>query len=616
MAVGVEVIDHSTTHARVWAPICSKVEVVLDDGRAAPLAAEGGGYFSGAVPNAAPGSRYRFRLDGGDAFPDPASRHQPDGPHGPSVVVDHRTYEWTDRDWRGVSMDGQVIYELHVGTFTKAGTFRAAIERLPDLVDVGITVLEIMPIADFAGQFGWGYDGVNLFAPCHLYGSPDDLRAFIDAAHRLELGVILDVVYNHFGPDGNYLTKYSPTYFGGKPTEWGDAINFDGDDSRAVREFFLANARYWIEEFHFDGLRLDATQQIWDTSTPHILAEVAETVRRTANGRATIVVAENEPQLAKLVRPRDAGGYGLDAVWNDDFHHAARVAATGRSEAYLTGYRATPQEFISAAKYGFLYQGEYYMWQHGGRGTPALDLPPGKYIVFIENHDQIANTGDGRRIHFVTSPGRYRALTALLLLSPQTPMLFQGQEFAASSPFLYFADHNAELATLVREGRSKFMEQFWSIAGREGPIRTADPGDPATFVTCKLDWTERRKNTEALDLHRDLLALRRDDAVLRLRKPRGVDGAVIGEHAFVLRFFGDAGDDRLLLVNLGARFHADPLAEPLIAPPCGGNWKIVFSTDAQKYGGWGVAPIAPANDGWWVPGEMAALFAPDTQRAQ
>lgn len=573
-----------------------------------PLRDEGNGYFSGDLREVSAGTTYRFRLDGGDAFPDPASRYQPEGPHGPSVVVDHESYEWGDRDWKGVTIDGQVIYELHVGTFTKEGTFRSAIERLPDLVDVGVTVIEIMPIADFPGRFGWGYDGVNLFAPSRLYGTPDDLRGLVDAAHRLDLGVILDVVYNHFGPDGNYLPEFSSHYFNDRPTEWGASLNFDGENCGPVREFFIANARYWIEEFHFDGLRLDATQQIFDTSPTNIIAEVAAAVRAAAGARATILVAENEPQESVLVRSTDEGGYGLDAVWNDDFHHSVRVAATGRCEAYFSGYRGSAQELLSAAKYGYLYQGEWYAWQSQRRGTPALDLPACRFVVFIQNHDQVANSGAGNRIHEETSPGRYRALTTLCLLMPQTPMLFQGQEFAATSPFLYFADHREELAKLVFEGRAKFVTQFPSLAAVDERVRIDDPADPETFIRCKLDWSERQKHKAALDLHRDLLRIRREDRVLCAPRRR-LDGIVLNEHALILRWFGDGGDDRLLVVNLGARLHAEPLADPLVVAPNRKPWRMVFSTESVEYGGWGAPPLETTNDGWWIPAESAALLA-------
>src|SRR5579884_3068940 len=560
LPIGVEVVHHnassSRTHARVWAPDRQSVELVTDDGVARALAREPDGYFAAYVDDVRAGARYRFRLDDGEAYPDPASRFQPDGPHGASMVVDATTFAWSDAQWSGVSLEGQVIYELHVGTFTRAGTFRAAVDRLPDLVDVGVTVIEVMPVAEFAGQFGWGYDGVALFAPYHVYGTPDDFRAFVDAAHRLELGVILDVVYNHFGPDGNYTTQYAASYSSGKHTEWGDALNFDGPCSAPVREFFTSNARYWVEEFHLDGLRLDATQQIFDESTPNIIAAVASEVRDAAGGRRTIVVGENEPQRASLLRAQPVDGGRLDGLWNDDFHHSARVASTGRDEAYYSGYRGNAQELLSAVKHGFLYQGEWYAWQQQRRGTPALDIEPCHFVHFLQNHDQVANTGRGQRLHQEASAGRCRALTALLLLAPETPMLFQGEEFAASSPFLYFADHEPSLAAKVRTGRAEFISQFPSIASRGENERIDEPSDPWTFVRCKLDWAERRRNTSTLELHRDLLRLRREDPVIRGAGKRGaIDGAVITERSFVLRYFSDTGDDRLLVVNLGPRIH-------------------------------------------------------------
>ena len=524
--------------------------------------------------------------------------------------MDAARYEWRDQGWPGVDIAGQVIYELHVGTLSEAGTYRGVIEHLADLVDLGVTVLELMPLADFPGRFGWGYDGVNLYAPSRLYGAPDDLRALVDAAHAVELGVILDVVYNHLGPDGNYLRNFSPHYFSSRTTEWGEALNFDEAESAPVREYFLTNAQYWIEEFHFDGLRLDATQQIFDRSQPELIAEVGERVRSAARGKRTIVVAENEPQRAAIARPRPMGGCALDAIWNDDFHHSARVACTGRAEAYFSGYRGVAQEFVSTAKYGFLYQGQWYAWQRKGRGTPALDLDPTAFVNFLQNHDQVAN-GTGARLHELTSPGRLRALTVLLLLLPQTPLIFQGQEFAASAPFTYFADHNPELAAMAQQGRAKFLSQFPSLATAEGAATIADPGDPQTFVRCKLDWSERGTNTETLMLHRDLLALRRGDPVFRAPRRRGVDGAVFDDRAFVLRYFGEEGDDRLLFVNLGSRLHLDPAAEPLVAAPrAGATWRLVFSSEDPRYGGWGTQPVNPGDDGWWLPAESAVVLAP------
>ena len=616
--IGVEFLHRSSGppqgHARVWAPECRLVELVTkDDSGAAidsPLDSEGNGYFSGFIQNVLPGTKYRFRLDNGDAFPDPASRFQPEGPHGPSVMIDPTTFVWHDDGWQGIHLADQVLYELHVGTFTHEGTFAAAIDRLGDLSDVGVTTIEVMPVGEFPGRFGWGYDGVNLFAPSHLYGTPDDFRAFVDAAHQTGLGVILDVVYNHLGPDGNYLPRFSSRYLSGKRTEWGDALNFDGEDSAPVREFFTTNARYWIEEFHLDGLRLDATQQIFDQSSPHIIADVAAAVRAAAGDKATIVVGENEPQDVMLLRPREEGGCALDGLWNDDFHHSAWVAATGRAEAYYCGYHGSPQEFISAAKYGFLFQGEWYAWQHDRRGTPALDVSPERLIVFTQNHDQVANTARGHRVHRETSPARCRALAALLLLPPQTPMLFQGQEFAASSPFLYFADHKPELARLVRQGRAEFVSQFASIGSEPAEARVPDPSDIETFRRCKLDWSERSSHREAVALHRDLIRLRREDVTLSRRTAGQLDGAVLADHAFALRFFGVGGDDRLLIVNLGPRLRPETIPEPLLAPPANRCWTMCFSTESPEYGGWGTPHVETERHGWWIPAESAVLLRP------
>jgi maltooligosyltrehalose trehalohydrolase len=592
------------------------VEIVFDGGDTVALQAEESGYFSALVPNARAGSRYRYKLDGGETCPDPASRFQPAGPHGSSEVVDAAAFRWTDRSWRGVALPQQVIYEMHIGTFTKPGTWCAAREELPHLAETGVTVLEVMPIAEFPGRFGWGYDGVQWFAPTRLYGSPDDFRSFVDRAHSLGLGVILDVVYNHLGPDGNYLPKFAPQYFCETKTDWGLAINFDGDDSGPVREFVIANACYWIDEFHLDGLRLDATQDIHDSSEDHILRAMAREVRKHAAPREVIFIAENEPQQVKLVKAADQGGYGLDALWNDDFHHTAMVALTGRNEAYYSDYLGTPQEFVSSVKYGYLYQGQRYKWQKDRRGTPGLDLQPAAMVTFIQNHDQIANSAYGDRCNRLTSPGKLRAITALLLLAPGTPMLFQGQEFGASNPFLFFADHGAELATQIRHGRAEFLAQFRSLATPEMQERFADPGDPATFDRCKLDHSERGTHREIYHLHRDLLKLRREEPVLRAQKRHCVDGAVLSPGAFVLRFFGDeddAGEHRLLILNLGVDLHLDPAPEPLLAPPADSEWSTLWSSEDPKYGGIGT-PALDSDDNWRIPGHAAVFLKPDPKK--
>ena len=606
--IGAELISDSSVDFRVWAPRAQTVAVeIVSAGEPTVFAlqAEGNGYFSGPA-RAAAGDRYRLRTDRG-SFPDPASRFQPDGPHGPSQIVSSG-FSWTDAAWRGRPKEELVIYELHLGTFTAEGTWRAAMQELPELARIGITMIELMPIADFPGNFGWGYDGVNLFAPSRLYGTPEDAKAFVDRAHQLGIMVILDVVYNHIGPDGNFLREFSPHYFSARyANEWGDPLNFDGESSAPVREYFVTNARYWIREFHLDGLRLDATQQIFDASPVHVLAEITEAVRTEAGDRISFVVGENEYQHASLMRPRQNGGFGLDALWNDDFHHSAIVAATGRSEAYYSGYRGRAQEFVSAAKHGFLYQGSLYRWQKQRRGRPALDMGPGKFVQFLENHDQVANSLRGSRLHQMSSAGRCRALKGLLLLSPQIPLLFQGEEFGSSAPFLYFSDHYPELQAQVVAGRRKFLHQFPSIVAAESQHPLADPGAPETFRRCKLNFGERETNRECYQMHQDLLRLRRTDATLT--NPVKVDGAVLSETAFVLRLFG-AKEDRLLIVNLGADLWLEPAPEPLLAPLENQGWRCVWSSESPAYGGSGAATLE-TNANWIIPGESAALLSPD-----
>jgi maltooligosyltrehalose trehalohydrolase len=522
------------------------------------------------------------------------------------MIIDPTRFFWHDMNWKGVKIEGQVIYELHIGTFTAEGTWNATRQQLKALQDLGVTVLEIMPVHDFCGRYGWGYDGVDFFAPTRLYGTPDDFRAFVDDAHGIGLGVILDVVYNHAGPVGNFLKDFSDDYFTDRyTTDWGEALNFDGPNAGPVREFFMANAGYWIDEFHLDGLRLDATQNIYDASEVHILADITRRVRHAAGGRATIVTAENEPQDARLIRPVESGGYGMDAVWNDDFHHSAMVALTGRNEAYYSDHLGTPQEFISALKRGFLYQGQYYSWQRQRRGSWTGGLKPASFIHFLQNHDQVANSGLGQRVHMVAQPGVYRAMTGLFLLSPQTPLLFQGQEFAASSPFVFFADHNSELAPKIKEGRLEFLRQLPSLAHPDMQARLPDPNDPRSFESCRLDLSERQSHHEAYALHRDLLTLRRSDPVINAQRP--VDGAVLGDDVFVLRFFADDGNDRLLLVNLGIDCSLTPAPEPLLASPAGSSWRLLWSSEDPRYGGLGAVPAEDETQ-WFIPGKAAFLL--------
>jgi maltooligosyltrehalose trehalohydrolase len=616
LPIGAELVDPSNTHIRLWAPRRQRVEVIASNGSRATLTRDGRGYFSGTI-TAAAGVRYQFKLDDDEKlYPDPASRFQPEGPHGPSEIVDPSVFPWTDQSWSGAIREGQVIYELHIGTFTREGTWTAAARELPELARIGITMIEVMPVAEFDGCFGWGYDGVDLFAPTHRYGTPDDFRRFVDAAHAAGVSVILDVVYNHLGPSGNYLREFSTAYFTDRyENEWGDAIDYDGPDAGPVREFFVANAGYWIEEFHLDGLRLDATQSIIDRSGAHVLAEIGVRARAAAGTRPIVIVAENEPQETRLVRPLAEGGYGLDALWNDDFHHSAMVALTGRAEAYYSDTRGDPQEFVSAAKYGYLFQGQHYDWQRAPRGTPAWGLPPSAFVIFTQNHDQVANSATGKRGHELTSPGRWRAMTALLLLSPATPMLFQGQEFSASAPFLYCADFDAALNEAVRNGRAEFLRQFPSAVDPEVQARLADPSRRETFDRCILDFSERQTHAPAYTLHQDLLRLRRDEPVFHATPFGGVDGAVLGESAFALRYFTPGHrEDRLLVVNLGTEIERGSFAEPLLAPPARDcDWQMHWSSEHRDYEGAGTPELFP--DGCWhIPGECAVWLVPGGRR--
>ncbi len=592
-AVGAEVEEGGTLF-RVWAPDRKRVSVVDCSGDRPEqlLLLEENGYHSGHVTGMRGGARYLFRLDDEPKlYPDPASRFQPEGPHGPSQVVESSTFAWQDSGFEE-SPDARVIYELHLGTFTKEGTYRAAAAQFAELAELGITTIELMPINGFPGRFGWGYDGVNPWAPVQIYGSPDDLRVLVATAHAHGLGVILDVVYNHFGPNGSYFSMFSRDYFSDAyQNDWGDPINFDGPGSPAVREFFCENARYWIEEFHFDGLRLDATQAIFDKSQPHVLADIVRAARRggEALSKSIFIVAENEPQETKLVRSPEAGGYGIDALWNDDFHHSAMVALTGRHEAYYNDYRGTPQELISGLKWGYLFQGQHYYWQKNTRGTPALDLDARHFVTYLQNHDQIANSVTGSRVDRLTSAAELRAITALMLLSPPTPMLFQGQEFASSAPFYFFADHEGELRASADKDRRKFLEQFPSAAARQAQEQMARPAELSTFERCKLNFSERRTNAAMYALHKDLLRLRREQPALKQRLAARMHGSVLADRVLALRFLCDQGD-QLLITNLGGDLELRPIAEPLLAPPPNTLWAVLLSTEDVRYGGQSYGP--------------------------
>jgi maltooligosyltrehalose trehalohydrolase len=617
-AWGAELDERGVTF-RVYAPGRTGVDVLVDDGRetrAFPLAPDRErGAWTGRGLGLRAGARYRYQLAGEpEPLADPASRFQPDGVAGPSEVVD-AAFAWTDADFPGIGARGRVVYELHVGTFTAEGTWQAAGARLPELARLGVTVVEVMPVNEFAGARGWGYDGVFWYAPYHHYGRPEDMRRFVDDAHRYGLGVILDVVYNHLGNVGNVLPRFSPDYMGSAPNEWGGALAFDEGDARPIRALVKDNVAYWIEEFHLDGYRFDAIQGISDASQPHILAEAAASAREAGGRKTLYLVGEHEPQDSRLARAPDAGGGGLDALWNDDLHHAAVVALTGRREAYFMDYTGTARELAASVRHGFLFQGQRYRWHGERRGHSTRGLPPRTFVTFLENHDQLANEGLGERLWPRVSPGRLRALKALLLLAPWTPLLFQGEEWNATARFSYFADHDPTHSAAVKAGRARLLQQFPRHAGADERDRFPDPDAPETFASCKLDWGERAApaHARAFALHRDLLELRHDDPTVRREGEDGVvvDAVALSEALLVVRYFGVDGDgagDRLLIVNLGVDLEPSSVSEPLVAAPRGHRWQLAWSSDDPRYGGAGARGPQDGR-GLFAAGEAAALFA-------
>ena len=548
MPFGAEARRGGATRFRLWAPARSSVEIELDAPGARPrrlaMSAIAGGWHELEAPDASAGTRYRFLLGDGMAVPDPASRRNPQDVHGPSEVVDPLAYEWRDAAWRGRPWEEAVIYELHVGAFTREGTFAAARARLPELAELGVTAVELMPVADFPGGRNWGYDGVLPFAPDASYGPPEELKALVDEAHRLGLMVLLDAVYNHFGPEGNYLHAYCPQFFNPRRhTPWGAAINFDGAGSRTVREFFVHNALYWVEEYRMDGLRLDAVHAIRDASDPHIVCEIAEALREgPGRERHVHLVIENDRNEARYL------GRCATAQWNDDVHHALHVLATGERDGYYADYAEAPLDRLGRAlAEGFAFQGEPSAYRGGRpRGEPSGHMPPQAFVSFLQTHDQVGNRAAGERIDALADEKPVRAALACVLLSPQVPMLFMGEEYAASSPFQFFCDFAPELAAAVAQGRREEFARFSAFGS--APARIPDPGDPETFARSKLDWSEREapRHRERLALVKELLAVRRAQLVPRLAGTRGAGYAIENGMLRVEWRLGDGTGWRLL----------------------------------------------------------------------
>jgi len=492
---------------RVWAPEARLAEVVLGE-RRLPMSAAGRGWWARDVRDAGPGSDYAFGLDGGPPRPDPRSAFQPHGVHGPSRVVEHAAFRWSDGGWRGLPLAGSVLYECHIGTFSAQGTFDGASTHLGHLADLGVDAIELMPVAEFPGSRGWGYDGTSLFAPHHGYGGPDGLKRLVDAAHARGLGVIMDVVYNHLGPDGNYLPEFGPYFSARHRTNWGAAVNFDGPGSDEVRRFVIDNALMWLRDYHCDGLRLDAVHAIVDDSATHILEELASEVAALAAHarRPLFIVAESDRNDPRYVRSRAAGGYGLAASWADEWHHALHAVLTGEKSGYYADFG--PLRLLAKAlRQAWVYDGAYSPYRQRTHGRSPAGLDGGQFVVAAQTHDQVGNRAAGERNAALASDGRLRVAAALLLTSPFVPMLFQGEEWGARSPFQYFTDHSDPgLSRMVSEGRRHEFAAFgWD------PARVPDPQDPATFERSRLDWAELREQPQAglLAWHRELIALRR-----------------------------------------------------------------------------------------------------------
>ncbi len=560
MPFGAECCQDGTVRFRLWAPNAASVAVRLyESEREFCMCKLQDGWFE-LMTEARAGTQYQFNIDNQHAVPDPASRFQALSVHGASGVIDPLAYEWRDSEWNGRPWKEAVIYELHLGTFSNEGTFASAEAKLDYLVDLGITAIELMPLSSFPGERNWGYDGVLPYAPARCYGRPEDLKHFIDAAHAKHLMVLLDVVYNHFGPDGNYLSLYAPQFFTDRHrTPWDRAINFDGPGHRVVRDYFIHNALYWLEEYHLDGLRFDAVHAIADDTRPHILTELAKTIRnKFAHERQIHLVLENDDNAAGYLR-RDGRGIPCqyDAQWNDDIHHVLHVLLTGEKDGYYSDYADNPAQRLGRClTQGYAYQGEPSAFRDGAsRGEPSRDLPPACFVSFLQNHDQIGNRALGERIVSLSNPAAVRAAMVILLLAPSPPLLFMGEEFAAQTPFLFFCDFTSELADKVRKGRRAEFARFQQFRSPEAQARIPDPNDTATFVASKLDWAslEEQPHREWLRFYRQLLRCRREKIVPQVKNivPGLAQYRVLGPSTIRVRWALANCGSLELIANLG-----------------------------------------------------------------
>jgi maltooligosyltrehalose trehalohydrolase len=581
----------------VWAPRRASVEVHVlgEPERMVPLEPGDEGWFRGIVDGVRPGDRYLLRLDGGVERPDPASRYQPEGPHGPSEVVDPSAFAWTDAGWRPPPFEEMVLYEVHPGTFSPEGTFAGIAERLDHLVDLGVNTLEIMPVAQFPGDRNWGYDGVGLYAVQNSYGGPEGLRALVDACHGRGIAVVLDVVYNHLGPEGNYLEEFGPYFTDKYRTPWGRAVNFDGPWSDEVRTFFIRNAHYWFLDFHIDGLRLDAIHGIFDASAHPFLQELAEatTALEVQVGRQFPLIAESDLNDARIIQPTERGGLGIDAQWSDDFHHSVHALLTGERNGYYEDF-GSPEQLVTALTDGYVFSGQRSAYRNRRHGNAPEDVQPSQLVVAIQNHDQVGNRMNGERLSTLVRFERLKLAAGLLLLSPSVPLLFMGEEYGETAPFLYFVSHtDAELSALVRKGRA---EEFKSFGWAGEP---PDPTREVTFQASKLNWTLAAEAGQRalLDLYRELIRLRRELPYPAAPSRDEVDAWAEGEVVFLNRRLARA--ETLAVFNLGT--------EPFMASLPPGPWSLLLDSSATRWGGPGAEAVV-GPEGVGVRGESFVLL--------
>lgn len=577
---------------RVWAPKASSVSLVITgEPQPFPMNAEGRGYFSTLIRDLEPGRRYHYLLSGDRLRPDPVSRYQPEGVHGPSEIIDPSEFEWKDRDWKGIPLEEMIIYEIHTGTFTPEGSFKAIIPFLDYLKnELGVTAIELMPVAQFPGERNWGYDGVYLYAPQNSYGGPEGLKSLINECHRKGLAVILDVVYNHLGPEGNYLGDYGPYFTDRYKTPWGPAINFDAPESDEVRKFIIDNALYWITEFHIDGLRIDAIHGIFDFSARHILDEIREAVHLQAKRleRQVILIAESDLNDVRVIDPPRRGGYGLDAQWNDDFHHCLHTLLTGEQSGYYEDFGDLSQ-LVKALRDGFVYRGQYSPYRRRRHGNSSRHLPPTKFIVFSQNHDQIGNRAEGDRLSTLVPFEALKLAAGMVLLSPNIPLLFMGEEYGEEAPFQYFVSHSdPELIEAVRKGRREEFAAFqW-----EGKI--PDPQDETTFLNSKInpDLRHHEKHKVLFQFYKALIGLRKEIPSLSVVDKKGIEITGFQKERVILIKRKGKEDRTLCLFNFNDR----PIEVEMAVEK--GPWEKVFASASEEWGGMGaLIPESILSDG-------------------